>query len=251
LKTGKPLDTGRAAFCLAGVECRGFETKRITSAVEFFLCWLSHVLLHPSLFTVKGVEKMDQQSPEQVVNTILKGNVDEYACLVQRFQSPIFRYCYHMLGHREEAEDASQEVFWKAYRHLNTYKTNVPFAAWLYKIAYHHCIDVLRKRKLSTFLPLLFRSEKQHSPVDQHIEDVYFSEAVYLSMMKLSAEERTLLILRGVEEKPFDEISMILKKNAASLRKKYERTAAKFRLYYSQAKGGEEKNETEACRMGY
>lgn len=180
-----------------------------------------------------------------------KGNVDEYACLVQRFQAPIFRYCYHMLGHREEAEDASQEVFWKAYRHLKTYKPNVPFAAWLYKIAYHHCIDVLRKRKLSTFLPLLFRNEKQHSPVDQHIEDVYFSEAVYLSMMKLSSEERTLLILRGVEEKPFDEISMILKKNAASLRKKYERTAAKFRLYYSQAKGGEEKNETEACRMGY
>jgi RNA polymerase sigma-70 factor (ECF subfamily) len=194
---------------------------------------------------------MDQQSPEQAVNAILAGRVEEYEFLVERFQVSIFRYCYHMLGHREEAEDASQEVFWKAYRHLKKYKADVPFATWLYKIAYHHCIDLIRKRKLAHLLPFLFRNEKQHSPVDQYIEDVYFSEPVYLSLMKLSPEERTLLILRGVEEKTFAEIGMILNKKSASLRKKYERTAAKFRLYYSQVKGGEENHETEACPMGY
>lgn len=194
---------------------------------------------------------MEQQSPEQVVSSILDGRVEEYEFLVQRFQVPIFRYCYHMLGHREEAQDATQDVFWKAYRNLKKYKVDVPFAAWLYKIAYHHCIDMIRKRKLANLLPFLFRNEQQYSPVDQYIEDVYFSERVYLAMVKLSMEERTLLVLRGVEEKTFDEIGMILNKNAVSLRKKYERTAAKFRLYYSQAKGGEEKNATEACRMEY
>ncbi|WP_126425190.1 RNA polymerase sigma factor [Brevibacillus marinus] len=194
---------------------------------------------------------MDQPSPEQVVHSILEGRIEGYELLVRRFQNAIFRYCYHMLGHHEEAKDATQEVFWRAYRHLNKYKLDVPFAAWLYKIAYHHCIDIIRKRKLSNLLPFIFRNEKQYSPVDQHIEDVYFSEAVYLSMAKLSPEERTLLILRGVEEKTFDEIAMILHKKSASLRKKYERTAAKFRLYYSQVKGGEENHETEACPMGY
>ncbi|MFM1655416.1 RNA polymerase sigma factor [Brevibacillus sp. B_LB10_24] len=194
---------------------------------------------------------MDQQSPEDLVRSILDGKLEGYELLVERFQIPIFRYCYHILGHREEAEDATQEVFLKAYRHLNKYNVEVPFTAWLYKISYRHCIDVIRKRKVSKLIPFLFQNEKQNSTVDEYIENVYFSEPVYLSLMKLSLEERTLLILRGVDEKTFEEISMIVNKKSSSLRKKYERTAAKFRLYYSQVKGGSEKDAMETYRLEY
>lgn len=194
---------------------------------------------------------MENRTPEHIVKTIVEERVDEFELLVQRFQTPIFRYCYHMLGHRQEAEDASQDVFWKAYRHLEKYNVEVPFLAWLYKVAYHHCIDIMRKRKLSKLLPFLFQNEKANSTVDQHIENVYFSESVYRSLMKLSMEERTLLILRGVEEKTFEEISIILNKNSASLRKKYERTTAKFRLYYSQVKGEGENDATKKCGLEY
>lgn len=191
---------------------------------------------------------MEHETPEHIVRSILDGEIEKFELLVRRFQTPIFRYCYHMLGHREEAEDTSQEVFWKAYCHLTKYKQEVPFAAWLYKIAYHSCLDVLRKRKRSKLLPFLFQNEKQASNVEQHIEDVYFSESVYLALSRLSLEERTLLILRGVEEKTFEEISLIVNKKSVSLRKKYERTVAKFRLNYAKVEGREEKDAKEKCR---
>ncbi|MCM3077703.1 RNA polymerase sigma factor [Brevibacillus invocatus] len=144
-----------------------------------------------------------------------------------------------------EAEDAAQEVFIKAYRNLKKYNRMIPFAAWLYKIAFNHCMDLIRKRKWSRLLPFLQGAERGESQIDQHIEAVYFSEPVYLAMTTLSVEERTLLILRGVEEKTYEEIALIMNKNAASLRKKFERTAAKFRYAYSpQEKGGAKHAET-------
>ncbi|WP_258074419.1 sigma factor-like helix-turn-helix DNA-binding protein [Brevibacillus laterosporus] len=58
-------------------------------------------------------------------------------------------------------------------------------------------------------------------------------------MSKLTAEERNLLILRCIEEKSYEEISLILNRKSASLRKKYERAATKFRKSYAQVKEGE------------
>ncbi|WP_232697420.1 RNA polymerase sigma factor [Brevibacillus daliensis] len=123
-----------------------------------------------------------------------------------------------------------QEVFLKAFRYLHQYNQKIPFGAWLYKIAYNQCVDVIRKRKLARYLPFFYRDEKQNKHVDQQIEDNYFDEFVHQAMSRLSAEERNLLILRCVEEKSYQEICLILNKKSANLRKKYERTAAKFRL---------------------
>lgn len=72
--------------------------------------------------------------------------------------------------------------------------------------------------------------------MDQQIEAHYFDESVHKAMSKLSVEERNLLILRCVEEKSYQEISLILNQSSATLRKKYERSAAKFRKYYAQGK---------------
>lgn len=188
---------------------------------------------------------MDSKAMEELLDEILQGADDRYEEIMSAYQLKIFHYCYHILGHRVEAEDAAQEVFIKAYRNLKKYNRMIPFAAWLYKIAFNHCMDLIRKRKWSRLLPFLQGAERGESQIDQHIEDVYFSEPVYLAMTSLSVEERTLLILRGVEEKTYEEIALIMNKNAASLRKKFERTAAKFRYAYSpQEKGGAKHAET-------
>ena len=52
-----------------------------------------------------------------------------------------------MLLNREEADDAAQDVFVKAFASLRQYKRNVSFPAWLHRIASNHCLDILRKRK--------------------------------------------------------------------------------------------------------
>lgn len=185
---------------------------------------------------------MDQSNVHEVVESIQKGDVDQFQIILREYQNRIFKYCLHILGHRQEAEDATQEIFLKVYRNLDQYHSAISFSAWLYKIAYRQCIDLIRKRKAKGFLPL-FKVVERAEYEDDPIGDNYFSDAVHLSLQKLSLEERNLLMLRGVEQKPFSEISEILNKNTASLRKKFERTVVKFKNFYDQEKGATQ-NET-------
>lgn len=190
-----------------------------------------------SLYRVKEVSGLDNDNLRHIIADVLEGDIEKFEKIMQIYQKSIFLYCYHMLGNYSEAEDSGQEVFLKAFRCLGKYNQGIPFGAWLYKIAYNHCIDVIRKRKLAKYLPLFYRNEKENKPVDLQIEVNYFDEFVHQAMSRLSAEERNLLILRCVEDKSYQEISMILNQNSATLRKKYERSATKFRKYYAQVKG--------------
>lgn len=181
---------------------------------------------------------MDAVALRQTVIEILQGDVSQFEKIMSFYQQKIFTYCYHMLGQHAEAEDAVQDTFIKAYHNLEHYQLEKPFEAWLYKIAANTCIDVLRKRKLVKYLPFLYTSDETHRHVDQVIEDRYYDEYVSRALSKLSLEERSLLILRCVEDKDYKEIGEILQKSSSSLRKKFQRTAAKFRTYYAHATGG-------------
>jgi RNA polymerase sigma-70 factor (ECF subfamily) len=54
-----------------------------------------------------------------------------------------------MLGNRDEAEEAAQEAFLRAYTRLGTYDPQRPFRSWLLSIASHYCIDRLRRRRIT------------------------------------------------------------------------------------------------------
>lgn len=180
---------------------------------------------------------MEEADLQKRILAVLAGDIQKFADIMQFYQRPIFFYCYHMLGHYTEAEDCGQEVFLKAYRSLGKYDRNLPFGAWLYTIAYNQCIDLLRKRKLTKYLRLFYRDDQENRPVDQHMEAAYPDAAVQQAMAMLTAEERNLLLLRTVEGLSYQEISIMLHQNTARLRKKYERSAKKFRRYYAEAKG--------------
>ncbi|CQR59115.1 RNA polymerase sigma factor [Paenibacillus riograndensis] len=180
---------------------------------------------------------MNDAELRRIIADVLEGNIERFEEIMRTYQKAILLYCYHMLGHYSEAEDSGQEVFLKAFRALGKYNPDIPFGAWLYTIAYNQCIDVIRKRKLTKYLRLLHRDERDNRHVDQQIEGKYLDEAVQQALSKLSIEERNLLILRCVEEMSYQEISLILHHSTSKLRKKYERSAKKFRRYYAYAKG--------------
>lgn len=77
----------------------------------------------------------------------LKGDPQAFAQIVEMYQRPVFNLCYRMLGTVEDAEDASQETFLRAYRSLRRYDANRSFITWLLSIAAHYCIDQMRRRR--------------------------------------------------------------------------------------------------------
>lgn len=77
-----------------------------------------------------------------------KGDDEAFTHLVETYQRPVYNLCYRMLGDPQEAEDAAQETFWRAYQGLGRYDMQRSFITWLLSIAAHYCIDQQRRRRL-------------------------------------------------------------------------------------------------------
>lgn len=76
------------------------------------------------------------------------GDQRAFAQLVEKYQTPVYNLAYRMLGNPNDAEDAAQETFLRAYAQLKKYHADQKFATWLLAIDAHYCIDRLRRRKI-------------------------------------------------------------------------------------------------------
>jgi RNA polymerase sigma-70 factor (ECF subfamily) len=71
-----------------------------------------------------------------------------FALLYRRYLDPVYRYCYHRLGSKEAAEDATSQVFAKALAALSSYRADRPFRSWLFAIAHNVIVDAHRARRV-------------------------------------------------------------------------------------------------------
>jgi len=82
-----------------------------------------------------------------LVERALHGDKDAFAQLVEVYQTPVYNLACRMLGNANDAEDAAQETFLRAYAQLRRFRTDQKFATWLLSIDAHYCIDRLRRRR--------------------------------------------------------------------------------------------------------
>ena len=92
---------------------------------------------------------MNQEPDSLWVQRTLAGDTQAFGELVRRYERDVFNLAYRMLNDWGEAEDAAQEAFLRAYAHLNRYDQQRSFKTWLLSIASNHCIDRLRRRRLT------------------------------------------------------------------------------------------------------
>jgi RNA polymerase sigma-70 factor (ECF subfamily) len=84
---------------------------------------------------------------------VAAGDVEAFQPLVERHQDRLIAVCQRLLGDREAARDAAQEVFLKAFRKAGDFEPRAQVSTWLYRIAVNHCLNVLRRRRIARFLP--------------------------------------------------------------------------------------------------
>ncbi|MEZ4614146.1 MAG: sigma-70 family RNA polymerase sigma factor [Caldilineaceae bacterium] len=139
------------------------------------------------------------------------GNKQSFSRLVEAYQRPVFNLTYRMLGTPEEAEDAAQESFLRAYARLKQYDSSHKFSTWLFSIANHHCIDRLRKRR-KTFIsiddnPVLQNLRNEGPEPEENALGLEQAEELQSLLTQLEPEYRTPLILRYWEEYSYEEIA--------------------------------------------
>jgi len=178
--------------------------------------------------TIPGEAEGKREAIETIIEQVKAGEKQAYQAIIIQFERQMYTYCYYILKNHAETEDAVQEIFIRAYENLHQYKRQVSFSAWLYKMAYHHLINI--KKKQSRFLNLI-QHYKEQQPVMQISQH---ESVVYELLTYLTAEERHILLLKAVEQYTFDEISDIMGLKSATVRKKYERLRQKLMERISQ-----------------
>jgi RNA polymerase sigma-70 factor (ECF subfamily) len=151
----------------------------------------------------------------QWVEETLNGNQEAFAELVNTYQNAVYNLCYRMLGERTESEDATQEAFLRAYLNMERYDPTRSFKTWVLSIASNHCIDRLRKRRLTWLsldepLPPNIRlSSDEPEPEDAALHNER-SQAIQSLMNELNSEYRAAVVLRYWYDYSYAEIADIL-----------------------------------------
>jgi RNA polymerase sigma-70 factor (ECF subfamily) len=83
----------------------------------------------------------------QAVEACRRGDREAFDRLVERYQRDIYRLCYRYLNNHEDANDAAQEVFLRAYRAIGRFRGDSAFSTWLYRIAVNTCLNFRAARK--------------------------------------------------------------------------------------------------------
>jgi len=115
---------------------------------------------------------MNEQSTSMLVDLHLRDDASAFTTLMRRYQERVFRLCFHLLGHREDAEDATQETFTRVARHLDHWDSSRPLEPWLMAIAGNRCRTLRARRR--NLLPLAEVGEPSSSATlhQQHADQL-------------------------------------------------------------------------------
>lgn len=141
-----------------------------------------------------------------VVKRCLGGDHEAYEVIVLRYQRPLFNVALRMLGDAEDARDATQTAFLKAYQHLGTYDPSQRFFSWIYRILKNECLNVLRARRPTEPVSPGAAGGTAADPVE--VQERH--RTIQAALLTLSVEYREVVVLRHFTELSYDEIASAL-----------------------------------------
>jgi RNA polymerase sigma-70 factor, ECF subfamily len=144
-----------------------------------------------------------------LVAMTLRGDAEAFATLVERYDSAVYHLAYRTLHDVEDARDATQEAFFKAFRSLRTFRPGSKFSTWIFAIAYHACCDRLNRRKRYASEELPERADTAPGPEQQVIA---LDDRVRLraAIDALPEKYRTVITLYHLQGRQYDEIATVL-----------------------------------------
>jgi len=158
-------------------------------------------------------------SEDEIVRNAVKGDVDAFGTLYEKYLDPIFRYIYFRVNDSQDAEDLTGMVFIKAWEALPRYRLNgFPFSSWLYRIAHNMVIDFHRKRKSFSIEKVDELTFDQRSNLLTDIAEKEQLGNLINAVSQLPDEQQQVIILRFVEGLSHKEIAKIIGKNDGACR---------------------------------
>jgi len=138
---------------------------------------------------------MSQQDHEYL-EKIKNGNPASYAILVDKYKSMVYTICLKILRDSDDAQDAAQEAFLKAYQQIHQFQGKSKFSTWLYTITYRTAISKFKENKIQIF------------PMNKHISENYTTSATPQHEQLMVAQQE-MYVKRAIDNLPPTEALLI------------------------------------------
>src|SRR6266487_973120 len=189
---------------------------------------------------------MEQQAEEiGWIEQTLRGEQVAFGQLMHRYAAAVYNLAYRMLGDAQDAEDASQEIFLRAYTRLTSFDPTRRFSTWLLSIASNYCIDRLRRRRFAwlTLDDVAFSLPSYERSPERSALDHEERDRVQAALRRLPDHYRLVLVLRYWQEMSYNEIAQVTGLTESALKTRLHRA----RHMLAEALGPEEKTLWEAA----
>jgi len=188
-------------------------------------------------------DKPARGSESETFERAKSGDVAAFEQIFDRYQRKVLLTAWRILGNREDARDAAQEVFLRVYKYLGRFRSDQDFAAWLYRIIVNVCRDHVRKRGRRVQFTSYEAEHRQGS-----FDSIASSEDVEASLLRsqqqtmiaealdsLSVKERAAIVLRDLEGLTTEEVARALGSSQATVRSQISTARAKIKRFKDRA----------------
>ncbi|MGH7483938.1 MAG: sigma-70 family RNA polymerase sigma factor [Longimicrobiales bacterium] len=153
-----------------------------------------------------------------------EGSERAYRELIRRYERPVFSLIYRIVRDREKAEDLAQDTFIKVLNAIDRYNPEYKFSSWIFKIAHNTALDDVRRKEIPTLSldgsPHITNEEEaaarapvvaSHEPSpDALVEQNWLGGEIEAAIATLREDYRTAIVLRHVDDLPYEEIAQIM-----------------------------------------
>lgn len=157
----------------------------------------------------------------KLVERAQQGNINAIGQLYDQHQPHIYRYIWSRVRHSQTAEDLTGEIFTRMVTNLPSYRiTEMPFRAWLYRIARNLVVDYFRGQNGRYTLPLDEAVEvtEEMIPIDSMVEQKLTVETVERALDQIDPDQRDVIALRFLIGLPLKEVALSLNKSVPAVK---------------------------------
>ncbi len=167
------------------------------------------------------------ESDQQLVESVLRGDRQAYAQLIERYQHAVFAVALKVLGNRDAAGDAAQNAFVTAYENLRRLRDGKAYGAWLLVIARREALSFSRNRPRMAPLEAA-RDQAAADFADDELLDRQLREMME-ALSSLPDHEQRVLMLRYFDSQPVGSIAQITGKSVGTVTKQISRALRRLR----------------------
>lgn len=160
---------------------------------------------------------------EELIDAARTGDQQAYARLMRSYKHMVYTVCMRVLRNREEAEEATQDTFVKAFRNLAGYQGSARFSTWLYSIAYRTALSALRTRRAGVVDLEAAPEQALAGPAPGFGHEQDLRNMVEAALARMPAEDAALMTFYYLNDRSVEEIVTITGLSVSNVKVKLHR----------------------------